>query len=268
MTRLDAVSPTVKQAPGVSKPTVDWSKGQGALPLEYRYIKQRPKRRGRAVADLPDGARGGPGGQPAARSAEETPSDPRPVAEVSEPGLRGRGARLGGTVSLDPEDAEYALEYRLEMTLDGADPGARLRVAGIALPVRSWRELAGGVAVTFEDEIEMSDGREVVSRGGLADVVLDGTRLPAKANELRVLRDAGGSGLTVRVVGEVTSRDANATSWPLDVTSAMEVGAVTVFPDPDDGPGDARDIAARFLDLADYDAAERDGSLVLTPVAT
>jgi hypothetical protein len=187
-------------------------------------------------------------------------------------GLRGSTARLDGTIASDPFSPGHALTFRLDMTLRddcGADAG-RLRLVGLRLPARSWRALAG-VELRFADDDETYDG-EPARSAGIGELVAGERNLAATASRLRFERDADDSdALVAHLDVAVGPRPAQAGAQPagapveLELAAPVEPGAVTVALTGSAGADEARAIAGELLDLDDYEAADVDGRLVLTP---
>lgn len=206
-------------------------------------------------------------------SPDSFPRIDAPGAETG--GLVLGPGRLVGRITPDTLDLGIGVEYQVWAPLLGTtETPAELRVVGLDLPVRSWRQLAGLVVTFGENATSVSDG-ETVRWGGRGQVSLGARQFPLLLDrfELQPSPAVSAPGVATDLVATVSAtaheympKGGSTASWPLDLSVSITIGPVIVRLAPAEMSAEAaRALAARYLDLDDYDASLVNGDFVLAP---
>jgi len=176
-------------------------------------------------------------------------------------GLRVTAGRLVGAIRVRDDEPQLLYELRLEVVA-GTSATGEIRLGGLPLPGRSWRDLPG-VSITFGAEaIEVYDGvkARVLGAGRLS---FPHVQYPIHATSLRI-RD----GLEFRIALVVARPAAEGGDLALQLQATPDLGPIAVRGELEEPPppGEAAlALAARFLDLGAYRVAEDGPVTTLLP---
>jgi hypothetical protein len=191
-----------------------------------------------------------------------------PPAAIDPTLLVALGGRLEGQIADFDDDGTLDLRYRLELELTAGEMPVQLRLVGLVLPARSWRNLAD-LSITFgPSDVEIADG-DPVRWAGLGDLSAGTIRQPLAATRVaveQVLVNPPQAVVSVTADLYPSGAAPSADPAPFHVTATVAIGPVVVLGHWQDHAA-ALAAAEQFLDVTDYDHDVHEDLLRLTPRA-